>query len=107
MSTAEACLELPPSRPAPTPIELARAHQRAIRECHTKASTDAACVRQLMAGRYVRRKRDEKLFLVVEVRLTLGWIIQLYGRGKGQKARTPQPIGGIDDVEIINTGGNT
>lgn len=104
MSTAEACLELAPRKLPPTPLELARLHQRAIRDSHIKASTDAACVRQLMAGRYVRTKHDEKLFLVTEVRLVQGGTIQLYGRRKGQKGYRPHPIGGLDDIDIINVG---
>lgn len=93
-----------PSKLQAKPLDIAKAHQKAIRDSHLKAGTDAACVSQIMVGRYVRHRDTKTLFLVTEVRLSLGWVAHLYGRAKGQKVRRRNLIGGLDDVEIVNVG---
>lgn len=88
-------------------MELAKAHQMAIRVSHGHATADAGCVRQLLVGRYVRSELDGKLYLVTEVRLAASWVVQLYGRTKGQKGRrAPAMIGTLDSVDIVDIGGD-
>lgn len=105
-STGQASSWHAPSKPPQSPMELAKAHQQAIRVSHERAGLDASCVRQLMAGRYVRSKLDDKLYLVTEVRLAAGWVVHLYGRAKGKRGRTPTRIGPLESVDIINVGGD-
>ena len=102
-------LELPPehapSMPDATPYKLALAAQKAIKNHQVRAETEAGLIRQLMIGRHVRLKDDDAIWLVQEVRMTLGWRAVLYGQTKGTRRR--RPIGVLTDVEVINVGGET
>lgn len=97
----QACSEHAPSKPVPSPLQMANLHQNELRNLQRKADAEAGCIRQLMIGRYVKHRSTDKLYLVSEVRVGLGWTAMLYGRCKGKKRGTT-PIGALHEVEFIN-----
>lgn len=105
MSMLELSPEHAPSKLEATPYTLALAAQKAIKDHQVKAETEAGLIRQLLMGRYVRVKDTGAIWLVQEVRMTLGWRAVLYGQTKGTRRR--RPIGALTDVEVINVGGET
>lgn len=105
MSAAVASLEHAPSKSDFSPYNLARLAQIAIKQHQAAAAAEAGLIRQLMVGRYVRRKDDDRIWLVREVRMSLGWKATLYGRSKGRRARNA-PIGYLAEIEIIQPPGS-
>lgn len=104
LSSAVASSELAPSKPDMSPYNLALMAQKAIKDHQTRAETEAGLIRQLLIGRHVRVKDADTVYLVMEVRMSLGWRAILYGKSKGQRAK--RAIGMIGDVEIVNKGGD-
>ena len=101
MSVLELSPEHAPSMPQATPYKLALAAQKAIKDHQDKAGYEAGLIRQLMIGRHVRLKDDDAIWLVQEVRMTLGWRAVLHGKARGRRR---QVIGAITDVEIVTSG---
>ena len=101
MSILAASSEHAPSKLEATPYSLALAAQKAIKDHQVRAETEAGLIRQLMIGRHVRLKDDDAIWLVQEVRMTLGWRAVLHGKARG---RGRQVIGAITDVEIVTPG---
>jgi hypothetical protein len=99
MSMPELCLKQTTSRPDYSPYTLA---QQAIKDHHAKANVEAGLIRQLLVSRHVRHKDTGRVYLVTEIRMTLGWIASLYGRDRG--ARRTLRIGALSEVEIITPG---
>lgn len=98
MSLLEHSPEVARSKPGATPLGLAIAAQKAIRDHAIKVQVETALIRQLLTGRYVRSKLDGKVYLVTEVRITLGWNANIHGRTKGK--RSSKAIGNVFDVEL-------
>ena len=101
MSILAASPEHAPSKLEATPYSLAIAAQKAIKDHQDKAGYEAGLIRQLMIGRHVRLKDDDAIWLVQEVRMTLGWRAVLHGKARGRRR---QVIGAITDVEIVTPG---
>lgn len=99
----DASSEHAPGKLDVNPHNLALAAQTAIERHQTKAGYEAGLIRRLMIGRHVRRKDDDTIWLVHEVRMSLGWKATLYGRTRGRRARNA-PIGLLHDIEIVNLG---
>lgn len=102
MSMPELCSEHAPSKPDLSPYTLAQMAQQAIKDHHAKANIEAGLIRQLVVSRHVRHKDTGRVYLVTEVRMTLGWIANLYGRDRG--ARKTLRIGSLSEVEIVSMG---
>lgn len=103
MSALEASSEHAPSKL--TPHGLALDAQTAIERHQTKAGYEAGLIRQLMIGRHVRKTDPELshvIYLVKEVRMSLGWRATLWGICRGQ--RTPRLIGPLHEIEVVETG---
>ncbi len=85
----------------PGPLELAVAHQDAIRTLRDKIRADAACVNRLLVGRTVRKRRELAEFTVVECRMGLSGAITVHGRPKGKEKGRLVAIGGVRDIEVV------
>lgn len=103
MSMLEQCSEHAPSKPDMSPYNLALMAQKAIKDHQLRAEVEAGLIRQLLIGRHVRIKdTPSATYLVMEVRMSLGWRAVLYGKRKGQRSKCA--IGTIGEVEVVETG---
>lgn len=89
-----------PGKPEVSPLSLAIDCQRTIDRFSRDAQVQAAMLRQLMRGRHVRVKGETTVYLVTEVRLSLGWKAILWGKAKSLRTRA---IGQIGEVEVVET----
>lgn len=97
MSTAEVSPEHAPSRPAPNPLAMARAHQVEIKRLSDKISAEAGCIRQLLVGRDIMC--NGRFYKVIEVRMSVGRTISVYGVERGKKRRSH--IGTLGEISGI------
>lgn len=82
-----------------SPYTIAVAHQTEIRRQYAAAQVEAACIKQIMAGRTVRVKRTNELYLVTGVLMSLSGTVTL--RGKTRGARNAKAIGSLADVDLV------
>jgi len=85
-----------------TPLELAIQHQDEINRSLKKIQADAGCIRQLLVGRTVRKRKEHPEFFVTEVRQGLSGSITVYGKTASNKGkRRTVMLGGVRDIEIV------
>lgn len=91
----------PAQKPAPTPLELAIAHQDAINAARDKIRADAGCINRLLCGRNATSRTKDGEFTIYECRLGLSGAVTVHGRPKGKAKGRLIDLGGVRDIKIV------
>lgn len=85
--------------PTPTPIKLAKEHEKEARRLADKLKIEQSYIASIIVGRFVRDLSSRKAYKVTQIKVnSLGTVIL---KGVLLRGKVPVVIGGLMNIELI------